>query len=217
MIYFCSDFHFGHEKEFLWKPRGFLDWQDHANTIIENYNEIVKPEDTVYILGDCVLKNDTFGIECLKQLNGKKYLAFGNHDSGARIERFQEEGIFLDIQYGYRLRESKFTFWLQHYPAMMGNYKDKSPTICLAGHTHSPDKFQNMENGCYNVALDAHNCYPVSINQILNDIKEYYKSHPMIEYIDKSPYCNLCERKEICPSRVNHALACPGFIKENKK
>lgn len=217
MIYFCSDFHFGHEKEFLWQPRGFVSWQDHANAIIENYNEIVKPEDIVYILGDCVLKNDAFGIECLKRLNGKKYLAFGNHDSGARIERYQEEEIFLDIQYGYRLRESKFTFWLQHYPAMMGNYKDKSPTICLAGHTHSPDKFQNMENGCYNVALDAHNCYPVSINQILNDIKEYYKSHPIIEYTDKSPYCNLCERKEICPSRVNHALACPGFIKENKK
>ena len=129
MIWITSDFHFGHEKDFLWQPRGFLSWQEHAEEVIKNFNSVVKPDDVVYVLGDCVLKNDAFGVECLKRLNGKKYLAFGNHDSGARIERYQEEGIFLDIQYGYRLRESKFTFWLQHYPAMMGNYKDKSPTI----------------------------------------------------------------------------------------
>ena len=48
-------------------------------------------------------------------------------------------------------------------------------------------------------------------------LRERIDKAEMIEYIDKSPYCNLCERKEICPSRVNHALACPGFIKENKK
>lgn len=217
MIWITSDFHFGHEKDFLWQPRGFLGWQEHAEEVIKNFNSVVKPDDVVYVLGDCVLKNDAFGVECLKRLNGKKYLAFGNHDSGARIERYQEEGIFLDIQYGYRLRESKFTFWLQHYPAMMGNYKDKSPTICLAGHTHSPDKFQNMENGTYNIALDAHNCYPVSFDEIIKDIRQYRSEHPVVEYPDKSPYCNSCGRKEICPSRINHTLACPGFIKENKK
>ena len=66
LIWFTSDFHFGHEKEFLWKPRGFTTWEEHAQKVIENYNSVVRPNDEVYILGDCMLKNDNFGIECLK-------------------------------------------------------------------------------------------------------------------------------------------------------
>ena len=45
MIWFTSDFHFGHEKEFLWQPRGFLDWKDHAETIIKDFNSRVKDDD----------------------------------------------------------------------------------------------------------------------------------------------------------------------------
>ena len=52
MIWLTSDFHFGHEKEFLWQPRGFVSWQDHAETIIRNYNELITENDEVYILGD---------------------------------------------------------------------------------------------------------------------------------------------------------------------
>lgn len=124
MIWFTSDFHFGHEKEFLWKPRGFTTCEEHAQKIIENYNSVVRPNDEVYILGDCMLKNDNFGIECLKQLNGKKYLAVGNHDSNARLGRYMLEDIFENIQYGYRLVYGKMSIYAQHYPAMMGNYKD---------------------------------------------------------------------------------------------
>ena len=159
-----------------------------------------------------MLKNDDYGIECLKQLKGHKYLAIGNHDSEARITRYEKEHIFEKIQYGYRLRNNKYTIWAQHYPAMMGNYKDKAPTICLAGHTHSPDKFQNMVNGCYNVALDAHNCFPVDIDTILKDIKEYRKEHPVVEYIDKTPYCDSCRSHDICAARTNHNLPCLGYL-----
>ena len=214
MIWFTSDFHFGHEKEFLWKPRGFTTWEEHAQKIIENYNSVVRPNDEVYTLGDCMLKNDNFGIECLKQLNGKKYLAVGNHDSNARLGRYMLEDIFENIQYGYRLVYGKMSIYAQHYPAMMGNYKDKHPTICLAGHTHSPDKFQNMANGCYNVALDAHECCPVSIEDILKDIKEYRKINPIQEYPNRSPYCDYCRNKMTCIAKSGHELPCPGYIKE---
>lgn len=213
MIWFTSDFHFGHEKEFLWKPRGFTTWEEHAQKIIENYNSVVRPNDEVYILGDCMLKNDNFGIECLKQLNGKKYLAVGNHDSNARLGRYMLEDIFENIQYGYRLVYGKMSIYAQHYPAMMGNYKDKHPTVCLAGHTHSPDKFQNMEYGCYNIALDAHNCFPISIDTIMADIKEYRQKHPVIEYLEKSPYCSFCNIANDCQARLNHEFECPGYVK----
>lgn len=213
MVWFTSDFHFGHEKEFLWKPRGFTTWEEYAQKTIENYNSVVQPNDEVYILGDCVLKNDDFGIECLKQLNGKKYLAVGNHDSNARLDRYKFENIFANIQYGYRLEYKKMSIYAQHYPAMMGNYKDKHPTICLAGHTHSPDKFQNMEYGCYNIALDAHNCFPVSIDTIMADIKDYHQKYPRVEYLEKSPYCSFCSIANDCQARLNHEFECPGYVK----
>lgn len=214
MIWLTSDFHFGHEKEFLWQPRGFLGWEDHAETIIKLYNSLVKEDDTVYVLGDCMLKNDTYGIECLKQLKGHKYLAIGNHDSESRISRYENEHIFEKIEYGYRLRSGKFTIWLQHYPAMMGNYKDKAPAICMAGHTHSPDKFQNMENGCYNVSLDAHNCRPISLNDALQDIREYRKTHPVQEYLNKTPYCDSCRHYNACSARTHPELnlPCVGYM-----
>ena len=211
MIWLTSDFHFGHEKEFLWQPRGFSSWEEHAEQIIKNYNSVVKDEDEVYILGDCMLKNDEFGIECLKQLKGHKRLAIGNHDTNVRIGNYLLEKIFEDIEYGYRLRHGKSSLWLQHYPSMMGNYKEKHPIICLAGHTHSPNKFQNMEFGTYNIALDAHKCYPVSLETVIEDIKDYWRSHPLFQYPDKSPYCASCSRRWDCDARVMHELICEGY------
>ena len=212
MIWVTSDFHFGHEKDFLWQPRGFQDWKSYAEAAITNYNNLVADDDTVYILGDCVLKNNEFGIECLKQLKGHKFLAIGNHDTESRIALYKEENIFEDIQYGYRITYGKFQLWLQHYPSMMGNFKDKCPVICLAGHTHSPDRYQNMLNGCYNVSLDAHKCAPVNIVKIIEDIKDYRQKHPVCEYPDKTPYCASCRRQFICTAKRVHSLICAGYV-----
>ena len=207
MIYVTSDFHFGHTKDFLWKPRGFSSWEEHAEAIINNYNNIVQDSDEVYILGDCMLVNDDFGIDCLKRLKGHKFLAFGNHDSNKRLEQYYNANIFECMEYGYRFSYNKITFYFQHYPAMMGNY-DTRPIICLAGHTHSPDKFENMGNKCYNVSLDAHHCNPVSMDTIVKDIINYNKTHTAIGYIDKSPYCKTCGHGFSCVARFNHTLPC---------
>ena len=180
-IYFTSDFHFGHEKKFLWQPRGFNSWEEAAARTIENYNNVVQDEDVVYILGDCMLKNDEFGITCLKQLKGHKYLAFGNHDTDSRIERFKLEHIFEDIEFGYRMRFGKYSFWMTHYPMKMGNFKEKHPVWNISGHTHKKSKLENGDDCIYNVALDAHNNYPVPLEKIISDIKEYRKLELMSE------------------------------------
>lgn len=168
--------HFGHEKEFLWGPRGFTSWEEHAEQVIKNYNSVVDNDDTVYILGDCMLNNDNFGIECLKQLKGHKYLAIGNHDSDARIKKYIENGIFENIQVAYRIKYKKYILWLTHYPMMMGNFEEKKPVFNLSGHTHSSDEYQNIKCDCYNVALDAHNSYPVLVDEVIEKIRAYRKS-----------------------------------------
>lgn len=71
MIYLTSDTHFCHNKDFLYKPRGFNSIQEHDEQIIKNWNEIITDEDEIYILGDLILNDNEYGLKCLKQLKGK--------------------------------------------------------------------------------------------------------------------------------------------------
>ena len=75
-FWFTSDLHFGHNKEFLYKPRGFENIVDHDETIIKNWNELVAPNDTIFILGDLMLNDNNYGMNCLKQLNGYKHIIY---------------------------------------------------------------------------------------------------------------------------------------------
>ena len=50
MIYVTSDLHFGHDREFIFGPRGFKTIQEHDEAIIQNWNSVVTKSDLVYIL-----------------------------------------------------------------------------------------------------------------------------------------------------------------------
>lgn len=85
MRYFISDTHFGHEK--CWSTfkradgsslRDFSSTEEMDQTMIRNWNQIVKPEDSVYHLGDYVI-NRRF-MHTATQLSGRKRLVRGNHD-----------------------------------------------------------------------------------------------------------------------------------------
>lgn len=181
-IYFTSDLHFGHDKEFLWGARGFASSQEHDEAVIERINSIVKPNDRLYILGDMMLGNDTeSGIKKVKQLNGIKVFLYGNHDTETRIQRYRTEHLMVEDGLAMRYQFGKFHFILSHYPTMTANIgDDKKPwqrIYNLCGHTHTINPFWNWEFGCYHVELDAHDCYPISIEQIIEDMKAVIKVH----------------------------------------
>ena len=52
MIYFTSDLHLGHPAIIHMQNRPFTDVEDMNQKLINNYNAVVKKNDTVYILGD---------------------------------------------------------------------------------------------------------------------------------------------------------------------
>ena len=172
MEWVTSDLHLNHDKDFIYKARGFETVQEMNEAIINRFNSKVKPDDTVYILGDVCLGDTEASIPLIKLLNGKKYLAYGNHDTDNRISRFLELGLFKDVLMGYRVNAYKRVFVLTHYPTLVANPNEKY-VINLHGHTHSKDPFQLFgDSACYNVALDAHDCYPVSFPEILFDINK---------------------------------------------
>ena len=56
MIWFTSDWHFGHDKDFAWGgPRGCVSMADNTMKIVNNHNSLVADEDEVYVLGDLML------------------------------------------------------------------------------------------------------------------------------------------------------------------
>ena len=48
-------------------------------------------------------------------------------------------------------------------------------TLNLFGHTHQKEHFFENNLWMYNVAMDAHNCYPCNLNDIIQEMKEKIK------------------------------------------
>ena len=175
MDWFTSDLHIGHDKDFIWSPRGFRSIEEHDTQILLRWNAVIAPEDTVYILGDlCMSGNEYEWNRIYKALNGEKNFIIGNHDTTNKIDKYIFDYDMVCMGYAAPYRYSKkYRFFLTHYPTYTANYEEwKMPLINLHGHTHQKNKFFNNNPYMYNVALDAHNCTPVSIEQIIKDIKK---------------------------------------------
>lgn len=179
-IFLTSDTHFAHDKDFIWRPRGFESvWEMNA-TIIENWNEIVSAEDDIYLLGDVMLGSNEAnapGLTCLKQLKGNIHIVRGNHDSDARMELYNKCSNVVEVTEGQFFKYNNYHFYLSHYPCITDNYDNhkslKTRIINLCGHRHTTNPFEDMDKGLiYHVELDAHGCYPISIDEIIQDIKE---------------------------------------------
>lgn len=125
--------------------------------------------------------NDTDkGIKYFNQLNGNKIIILGNHDTTSKVERYKNELMNTTIiGYSYLFRYKKYNFYLSHYPSICGNLdKDKplkNQVINLCGHSHTQDPFVdfNKYNSIiFHCELDAHNMYPICLDDIINMIKE---------------------------------------------
>lgn len=69
-IFLSSDYHLNHNKDFIYKARGFECVEDMNEEIVKRHNEVVRWDDDIYLLGDLMLMNDEEGIKYLRRLNG---------------------------------------------------------------------------------------------------------------------------------------------------
>lgn len=100
MIYFTSDPHFGHNNIVDFCNRPFYDEFEETDVgggimkrrlktprveamdagLIDRWNSVVNPDDTVYVLGDWAMGRAENGISKARRLHGNKFLIPGNHD-----------------------------------------------------------------------------------------------------------------------------------------
>jgi calcineurin-like phosphoesterase family protein len=177
-IWLTSDTHFGHDRAFIYEPRGFNTTWGHDKSIIENWNNLVDMDDDVYHLGDIMLGDNDYGLSCLKQLKGRIHIIRGNHDTDTRMGLYRTCWNVVEVCEGKFLRYERYHFYLSHYPCLTSNNDVDKPlkarTISLCGHSHTNDKFQDMDKGLiYHCELDAHDNKLILIDDIIEDIKNY--------------------------------------------
>ena len=176
MIYLTSDLHFNHDREFIYKPRGFNSVEEMNNTIITNFNGVVTSVDDVYILGDLMLGGPDKlgeGLELISALNGKLHLVRGNHCTDKRWEAYKDLHNVVEQQNAIYLKYKGFHFYMSHYPTFTANLEKESLkqcTINLYGHTHQQSNFYNDIPFMYHVGVDSHNNCPVSIDEAIRDM-----------------------------------------------
>jgi calcineurin-like phosphoesterase family protein len=113
-VFLTADPHFGHagvcrftRDDGVTKLRPYETAEEMDEDMVKRWNETVKPNDKVYVLGDVVINRKALGI--MRRLNGDKVLIKGNHDI-FKLEDYTEH--FRDIR-GYHVMNGLI---LSHIP-----------------------------------------------------------------------------------------------------
>lgn len=161
-----SDHHFGHKAlldERMAVRRPFASIEDHDETLIANWNAAVRPEDTVWHLGDfCYRCSEEYARSVFARLRGKRrFLVRGNHD---RISvRLPWDGI-VDVA-RVVIQQPDGTpqgAWLSHYAHRVWPRMHRGD-LHLYGHSHGtlPGTASSTD-----VGVDCFGFQPVTLDEI---------------------------------------------------
>jgi calcineurin-like phosphoesterase family protein/predicted kinase len=183
-IWLISDLHFNHDREFIWGARGFYDVEEMNEQIISRFNSKVAPNDIVYILGDiCLGGGDEARLaenqELIERLNGTIHIIRGNHDTDRRVRMYEAcKNVEGPVLWADMINYKGYHFYLSHFPTMTGNLEKESLKQCtcnLFGHTHQTSNFYMDMPFMYHVGVDSQNCYPVLLDDIIEEMNNKVK------------------------------------------
>ena len=170
-IFFTSDSHFGHARIIELCGRPFADVNQMNEALIERWNAVVGPEDTVYHLGDFFMgPRETVFLR--KRLNGKIILIKGNHDKkNALLLEAGVDEIHTSLQIeldGHRLYMAHIPMHLdpgeRFYPEELKKTPSDDYDFFICGHVHGSWKRQGKT---INVGVDVSNFTPLTLTQLL--------------------------------------------------
>lgn len=163
--FLISDTHFGHGNILTFlnpdgtKVRDFSSVEEMNETMIENWNKTIGPQDKVYHLGDVLFTKKWLDL-IMPRLNGNKVLIKGNHDN---LKLSQYAQYFKEVRAYWVLDK----FVLSHVPL-----HPKSVTRWKAnihGHLHN----NSLNDPRYiNVSVERINYTPIDFEEI----REHFNS-----------------------------------------
>ena len=175
-VFITSDLHLGHSKDFIYCTRGFGSVDEMNEAIIQRWNQIVDEEDDVYVLGDLVMGPEA-NLQMLRRLKGWLHIVRGNHCTDTRWDFYQKLPNVVEVGNSFYYSYGGYKFYLSHYPTITTRADVEKPLkkclVNLCGHTHTKDPFEDWGIGMiYHCEMDAHNCTPVRIEDIIEVLKK---------------------------------------------
>lgn len=186
-IFVTADHHFGHENIIRFCERPFKSVEEMDRTLIDNWNEVIKPGNTVYHLGDFTLGGFSEARKYFRQLNGdirvlanrwhhdKRWLPVQLPDSEMfRILSMSDSAsteyhapitilpplviLEVDIKDTHPL-----AITLCHYPLAVWD-RQHYGAWALGGYTHAPYETSEF---ILNIGVDCTNYYPISLGDVV--------------------------------------------------
>ncbi len=160
--WFISDTHLGHRGIIIYEPvlRPFATLEEHDETIIKNWNDLVQPDDKVYHLGDFCLNRRALGVA--KRLNGRKILVMGNHDT-FKPQEYLDVG-FERLHGALQLENMMLT----HVPIHPQQLEHRF-FANVHGHLHS----KKLDDWRYlNIAVEHTALKPITLEEVYSRIME---------------------------------------------
>lgn len=188
-IYITSDPHLGHQRDFVWKVRGYNSAEEHTDDWFVKTNAIVRPNDILICLGDfCLNTNPAQFEEFLSRIHCQNlYMIFGNHPNPHYKNVYKPlvkqtlGNLYTDVSEVYPLKYRNITYIghyveavlngqfavLCHYPISIWNEMQHGAWM-LCGHSHygfEPSRAESLAGKILDVGWDGHKA-PWSLQEI---------------------------------------------------
>lgn len=187
MNLYISDLHFGHKNVIEFDRRPFDNVDEMDETLICLWNDKVKNEDHVYVVGDFCYRNGRQEQWYLRQLNGHKHLILGNHY--IKIQSNEEAMSYFESADHIKIvKDEEKDIVLCHFPLASWPMEHHG-SLHIYGHVHGNgrdgerlDVIEYMlgKERTLNAGCMINNFTPASINELIDNNKRYWnkKANP---------------------------------------
>lgn len=162
MKYYTADTHFNHKNIIKYSIRPFKSVEEMNTTMIKNWNNMIKSNDTVYHLGDVGFGDIS---QILNKLNGKIILIKGNHEGPALKYKNRFERIYdlHEIRIG-----DNISLIMCHYALRVWN-KSHFNSWHIFGHSHGT---LPPIGKTWDVGVDYNNFQPIPETKLIEILKQ---------------------------------------------
>lgn len=157
--FFIADTHFGHEAIICYENRPFKSVDEMTSKLIDNWNNTVSDEDTVFLLGDFSAYGKDMNISICQKLKGCKILIMGNHDT--EDEKYYYDCGFKGVSHYPIIYQS---FWILSHEPMYVN--TNMPYANIFGHVHGSPLYTDYSKQSFCVSVERIKYTPIEFGEI---------------------------------------------------